>query len=186
MLFVFLATGADGFDPFDEIVGHGLFALDAANGGGRTAIADPFEAAGIAFGRGKEFVPVVDGADVRIPGIAAAFASRVGDHDFGFGVDVGVGFGKGDGVSVGLGHFAAIKAGDAGSGSEEDVGFCKNWFERKYSGTKTSDKIFDTGFGYPGPDQFFKRFSLLIVGAPPIQVRREDWERDFQSRENVE
>ena len=81
------------------------------------------------FGRGEKFVPVVDGADVGIAGVGAALAGGVGDHDFGFGADVGVGFGERDGVAVGLGHFAAIEAGDAGSFGEEDVGLVQNAHE---------------------------------------------------------
>ena len=68
-------------------------------------------------------MPVVDGADVGIAGVGAALAGGVGDHDFGFGADVVVGFGEGDGVVVGLGHFAAVEAGDAGGWGEQDVGF---------------------------------------------------------------
>src|SRR5258708_18447609 len=123
MLLVVYAAFADWGDPFDEVFGHGGFAFDAADAGGCAACADPVEAAGVAFGRGEEFVTVVDGADVGVAGVGAAFASGVGDHDFGFGADVVVGFGEGDGVVVGLGHFAAIEAGDSGSMGEEMAGF---------------------------------------------------------------
>src|SRR6266481_8743842 len=110
-------------DPFDQVFGHGGFAFDAADAGGCAAMADPVEAVGVAFGSGEEFVPVVDGADVGVAGVGAAFAGGVGDHDFGFFADVVVGFGKGDDVVVGLGHFAAVEAGDAGRGGEEVARF---------------------------------------------------------------
>src|SRR5579862_10072 len=47
MLFVFYAAFADGSNPLDEVFGHGGFAPDA---GGGAALADPVEAAGVAFG----------------------------------------------------------------------------------------------------------------------------------------
>src|SRR5260221_7182369 len=122
MLLVVYAAFADWGDPLDQVFGHGGFAFDAADGGGCAAGADPVEAAGVAFGSGEEFVPVVDGADVGVAGVGAAFAGGVGDHDFGFGADVGVGFGEGDGVVVGLGHLSTVETGDAGRGGEEDTG----------------------------------------------------------------
>src|SRR5258708_27174645 len=128
MLLVVYAAFADWGDPFDQVFGHGGFAFDAADAGGCAALADPVETAGVAFGGGEEFVPIVDGADVGVAGVGAAFASGVSDHDFGFGADVVVGFGEGDGVVVGLGHFAAIEAGDAGSGGEESLGLGENLF----------------------------------------------------------
>src|SRR6266478_4450349 len=129
MCFVVETLFADWGYPFDQVFGHGGFAFDAADAGGCAALADPVEAAGVAFGCGEEFVPVVDGADVGVAGVGAAFAGGVGDHDFGFGADVGVGFGEGDGVVVGLGHFAAIEAGDAGRGGEEGLRFNKWRFD---------------------------------------------------------
>src|SRR6266481_6424466 len=126
---------ADGFDPFDQVLGHGGFAFDAADAGGCAAFADPVEAAGIAFGSGEEFVPVVDGADVGVAGVGAAFAGGVGDHDFGFGTDVVVGFGEGNGVVVGLGHFAAVEAGNAGGGCKQSLGLYKNFFVERPEST---------------------------------------------------
>jgi len=93
-------------------------------------LADPGEAAGVAFGGGEEFVPVEDGADVGVAGVGAAFAGGVGDHDFGFLADVVVGFGKGDGVVVGLGHLSTVEAGDAGSGGEEVAGLGEKFIHR--------------------------------------------------------
>src|SRR5882724_8897573 len=113
---------ADWSYPFDQVFGHGGFAFDAADAGSCAALADPVETARIAFGSGEEFVPVVDGADVGVAGVGAAFAGGVGDHDFGFLADVIVGFGEGDGVVVGLGHFSAIEAGDARGMREKDSG----------------------------------------------------------------
>ena len=120
------AAFTDGGDPLDQIFGHGGFALDAADGGGGAALADPVEAAGIAFGRGEEFVPVEDGADIGIAGVDTALACGVGDHDFGFFADVVVGFGEGDGVAVGLGHFAAVEPGDAGGWGKENLRFLEH------------------------------------------------------------
>ena len=74
ILLVVEATGADGLDPLDEVVGHGGFTLDAADAGGGAALADPIEPAGIAFRRGKKLVPVEDRADVGIAGVGAALA----------------------------------------------------------------------------------------------------------------
>jgi len=126
VLLVVEAAGADWLDPLDEVIGHGGFALDTADAGSGATLTDPFEAAGIAFRSGEEFVPVEDGADVGIAGVGAAFAGGVGDHHFGFLADVVVGFGEGDGVAIGFGHFAAVEAGDARSGGEEDLGFLEN------------------------------------------------------------
>src|SRR6267378_2310295 len=123
MVLVVEAFFADWGYPFDQVFGHGGFAFDAADAGGCAAFADPVEAAGIAFGSGEEFVPVVDGADVGVAGVGAAFAGGIGDHDFGFGTDVVVGFGESDGVVVGLRHFATVEAWDAGGGREEVAGF---------------------------------------------------------------
>src|SRR5467141_1750014 len=119
MCFVVKAFFADWGYPFDQVFGHGGFAFDAADAGGCAALADPVETAGVAFGGGEEFVPIVDGADVGVAGVGAAFASGVSDHDFGFGADVVVGFGEGDGVIVGLRHFATVQAWDARGGSEQ-------------------------------------------------------------------
>src|ERR1700757_2961349 len=122
ILLVVEATCADGLNPFDEVVGHGGFAFDAANGSGAAALGGP----GQRCGWGEEFVPVVDGAEVGIAGVGATLPGGVRDHDFGLSANVGVGFGESDGVVVGLGHFAAVEAGYAGSGSEEEVGLCED------------------------------------------------------------
>ena len=106
---------ADRLDPLDEVFGHGRLALDAADASGGAALADPVEAARVALGSGKEFVPIKDRADVGIARVVAALAGGVGDHHFGLFADVVVGFGEGDGVAVGFGHFAAVKPGDARS-----------------------------------------------------------------------
>ena len=119
VLLVFDAAGANGLDPLDEVVGHGALAFDATDAGRAAADLDPFETAGIAFGSGEEFVPVVDGAIIGFAWVRPPFALWVGDHDFCFAANVGVGFGEAYGVAVRLGHFAAIEAGDAGSGSEK-------------------------------------------------------------------
>ena len=67
-------------------------------------------------------MPVVDGADVGVAGIGAAFAGGVGDHDLGFFADVVVGFGEGDGVAVGLGHFRPSRPGMRGVGVRRTLG----------------------------------------------------------------
>src|SRR5260221_3105539 len=158
MLLVVYAAFADWGDPFDQVLGQGGFAFDADDGGGCAAGADPVEAAGVAFGSGEEFVPVVDGADVGVAGVGAAFASGVGDHDFGFGADVGVGFGEGDGVVVGLGHFATIEAWDAGGGGEEVAGFGEYVIElNKF----TEMGSFPFGF-FPECFHFVKSIELLL------------------------
>src|ERR1700732_1937018 len=100
MLFVVYAAVANGGDPFDEVVGHFCFALDAADASGAAAFGSPVQCG---LGR-KQFVPIVDGTHFGIARVGAALAGGVGDHDFGFLADVVVGFGKGDGVAVGLGH----------------------------------------------------------------------------------
>src|SRR5215468_8623473 len=123
VLFVFDAAFTEGSDPSDEIFGHGRLAVDAADARRRAAGANPLQTAGVAFGRGKKFVPVIDGADVGIAGVGAALAGGVGDHDFGFFADVMVGFRERDGVAVGLGHFAAVQARDTGGFGEHDVWF---------------------------------------------------------------
>src|SRR6266403_2294504 len=110
MVLVVEAFFADWGYPSDQVFGHGGFAFDAADTGGCAALADPVEAAGIAFGSGEEFVPVVDGADVGVAGVGAAFAGGIGDHDFGFGSDVVVGFGESDGFVVVLRHLRTVEA----------------------------------------------------------------------------
>src|SRR5208283_5361342 len=96
----------------------------------------------------EEFVPIVDGADVGIAGVGAAFAGGVGDHDFGFGADVGVGFGEGDGVAVGFRHFATVEAGDAGGGGEHHLRFRENVIPSEKLGCSShfSSKILKTNF----------------------------------------
>src|SRR5579862_1879074 len=108
IVFPLYAAVADGGDPFDQVVGHFCFALNAADASGAAAFGGPVQS-GL---RRKQFMPIVDGADVRVAGVGAALAGRVGDHDFGFFADVVVGFGEGDGVAVGLGHLAAVQAWD--------------------------------------------------------------------------
>ena len=101
-------------------------------------------------------MPVVDGADVGIAGVGATLAGRVGDHDFGFGADVGIGFAESDGVVVGLGHFAAVEAGDAGGGGEERLGFFKDAVEGEEGlqiGRDSFEEIGEAHFEDALPDQ---------------------------------
>src|SRR6266404_9717639 len=109
ILLVLDAALADGRDPFDQIVSHGRFALNAANSRATATLRRPLQR----LRRREQFMPVVDRTHVRISRIGTPLARGVGDHDFGLGANVGVAFAQRDGVAVTLRHLAAVKTGYA-------------------------------------------------------------------------
>ena len=88
MLLVLDAALADWRDPLDQIIGHGRFALDAADARGAAALRRPLQR----LRRREEFMPVVDRTHVRISGVGAALAGGIGDHHFGLLANVVVAF----------------------------------------------------------------------------------------------
>ena len=78
------------------------------------------------FGSGKDLVQVADRTFVRVAGIGAADARRIGDHGAHLLPKLIGGIGQVDSVAVALGHLAAVEAGELGRGREEDL-----WFGQK-------------------------------------------------------
>ncbi len=115
--FEVVAVGLDRGDAGDDGVGEPALALDATDAGGAAA-GGCFRLDG--FGA-EDLVEVEDGADIGVAGVVATDARRVGDHGLELGADVGFGLGEGDEVAVGLGHLAAVEAGEFGAGGEQDL-----------------------------------------------------------------
>src|SRR5579862_2889875 len=87
-----------------EGIGGPVFAFDAADAGGATALID----FGERLGSGKHFVEIAYGADVGIARVGPPDARGVGDHGLEFLAQHGLGIGDQDGVAVALGHLAAV------------------------------------------------------------------------------
>src|SRR5882724_3739487 len=105
VLLVLDAAVAHWGDPFDQMIGHFCFALDAAYGSGAAAFGGPLQGCG----RREQFMPVVDGTHVRISGVDAALAGWVSDHHFRLLADVIVGFAQRNRIAVTLRHLAAVE-----------------------------------------------------------------------------
>src|ERR1700678_1983808 len=79
----FSPLGLDRLNPADQVVGHLLLAVDAADGG-RAAVAVDRR---YSFGRREQLVPREDWADLRAPRVGAADALRVRHHVANFGAN---------------------------------------------------------------------------------------------------
>src|SRR6202046_4624164 len=142
--FPFLPFFLNRLNPADQVLGHLLLAVDAADC--RRAAFGVDSRAG--FGGRKQFVPGKYRADFRAPRVGAMDALGVGHHIASLSADFVRRIAEQDGLAVGLAHPAAVEAGEARRFGRQVCWFDKNLIPQKVV-CQLSDrfeKIFDTDF----------------------------------------